>query len=54
VLVGLYVERSLEMVIGILGILKAGGLPLRPPYPQERLSFMLKDAQTPVLLTSSG
>jgi len=53
VLVGLYVERSLEMVIGILGILKAGGayVPLDPAYPQERLSFMLKDAQTPVLLT---
>lgn len=53
VLVGLCVERSLEMVIGILGILKAGGayVPLDPAYPQERLSFMLKDAQTPVLLT---
>jgi amino acid adenylation domain-containing protein len=53
VLVGLYVERSLEMVIGILGILKAGGayVPLDPDYPTERLSFMLEDAQVTVLLT---
>ncbi|WP_445305063.1 amino acid adenylation domain-containing protein [Microcoleus sp. Pol12B4] len=53
VLVGICVERSLEMAIGILGILKAGGayVPLDPGYPPERLVFMLKDAQTPVLLT---
>ncbi|MBD2253936.1 amino acid adenylation domain-containing protein [Nostoc parmelioides FACHB-3921] len=53
VLVGLCVERSLEMIVGLLGILKAGGayLPLDPDYPQERLSFMLEDAQVPVLLT---
>ncbi|MEH2068927.1 MAG: amino acid adenylation domain-containing protein [Nostoc sp.] len=53
VLVGLCVERSLEMVVGLLGILKAGGayLPLDPNYPQERLSFMLEDAQVRVLLT---
>jgi amino acid adenylation domain-containing protein len=53
VLVGLCVERSLEMVIGILGILKAGGayLPLDPTYPAERLAFMLSDSQVPVLLT---
>ncbi|MEH1866379.1 MAG: amino acid adenylation domain-containing protein [Nostoc sp.] len=52
-LVGLCVERSLEMVIGLLGILKAGGayLPLDPDYPTERLSFMLEDAQVSVLLT---
>ena len=52
-LVGICVERSLEMVIGLLGILKAGGayLPLDPAYPRERLEFMLKDAQLPVLLT---
>ncbi|MFY9744254.1 MAG: amino acid adenylation domain-containing protein, partial [Candidatus Sulfotelmatobacter sp.] len=51
--VALCVERSLEMVIGILGILKAGGayVPLDPAYPQERLDFMLADCQTPVLLT---
>jgi amino acid adenylation domain-containing protein len=53
VLVGICVERSLEMAIGILGTLKAGGayVPLDPGYPPERLAFMLKDAQTPVLLT---
>lgn len=53
VLVGVCVERSLEMVIGLLGILKAGGayVPLDPAYPQERLAFMVADAQVPVLLT---
>ncbi|MCG6135477.1 MAG: non-ribosomal peptide synthase/polyketide synthase [Nostoc sp. LLA-1] len=52
-LVGLCVERSLEMVIGLLGILKAGGayVPLDPEYPQERLSFILEDAQVKILLT---
>jgi len=53
VLVGIYMERSLEMVIGLLGILKAGGayVPLDPSYPKERLSFMLSDSQASVLLT---
>jgi len=53
VLVGICMERSLEMVIGLLGVLKAGGayLPLDPTYPAERLAFMLEDAQAPVLLT---
>ena len=53
VLVGICVERSLEMVIGLLGILKAGGayVPLDPAYPKERLAFMLQDAQASVLLT---
>lgn len=53
VLVGICVERSLEMIVGLLGILKAGGayVPLDPAYPQERLAFMLEDTQTPVLLT---
>jgi amino acid adenylation domain-containing protein len=53
VLVGLCVERSLEMVVAILGILKAGGayVPLDPTYPKERLAFMLADAGVPVLLT---
>lgn len=54
-LVGLMVERSFELVIGILGILKTGGayLPLDPSYPDERLAFMLEDTQAPVLLTQS-
>jgi len=53
VLVSICVERSLEMVVGLLGILKAGGayMPLDPAYPKERLAFMLSDAQTSVLLT---
>ncbi|WP_373528143.1 amino acid adenylation domain-containing protein [Nostoc sp.] len=53
VLVGLCVDRSLDMVVGLLGILKAGGayVPLDPEYPPERLSFMLLDAQVSVLLT---
>ena len=53
VLVGICVERSLEMIIGVLGILKAGGayVPLDPTYPKERLSFAIADTQAPVLLT---
>lgn len=56
ILVGICVERSLEMVIGLLGILKAGGayVPLDPSYPPERLSFMLQDAQVPILLTQQA
>ena len=55
VLVGICVERSIEMVVGLLGILKAGGayVPLDPAYPKERLAFMLEDAQPKVLLTQS-
>ena len=53
VLVGICVERSFEMVVGLLGILKAGGayVPLDPGYPKERLSLMLSDSQVYVLLT---
>ncbi|MEO0968652.1 MAG: amino acid adenylation domain-containing protein [Cyanobacteria bacterium J06639_18] len=53
VLVGISVDRSLEMVVGLLAILKAGGayVPLDPTYPRERLSLMLSDAQVSVLLT---
>jgi len=53
VLVGICVERSLEMIVGLLGILKAGGayMPLDPVYPQMRLAFMLSDAEIGVVLT---
>ncbi|PSB17678.1 non-ribosomal peptide synthetase [Phormidesmis priestleyi ULC007] len=53
VLVGICVERSIEMVVGLLGILKAGGayVPLDPTYPQKRLAYMLEDSQVSVLLT---
>ena len=56
VVVGLCVERSPEMLVGLLGILKAGGayLPLDPDYPPERLAFMLEDAGAPVLVTQSA
>jgi amino acid adenylation domain-containing protein len=51
--VGICVERTVEMVVAILGALKAGGayVPLDPTYPRERLAFMLEDAKIPVLLT---
>ena len=50
------VERSLDMLVAILGVLKAGGgyLPLDPAYPKDRRAFMLEDAQVPVLLTETG
>jgi amino acid adenylation domain-containing protein len=53
VLVGLCMERSIEMVVGLLGILKAGGayLPIDPNYPRERIAFVLEDTQVSVLLT---
>jgi amino acid adenylation domain-containing protein len=52
VVVGLCVERSVDLVVGLLGILKAGGayLPLDPSYPPERLNYMMQDAQAPVLI----
>jgi len=55
VLVGLFLERSFELMVGMLGILKAGGayLPLDPTTPMERVGFILQDAQTPVVLTDS-
>jgi surfactin family lipopeptide synthetase C len=54
-LVGICVERSLELVVGLLGILKAGGafVPLDPDYPGDRLAFMLQDAAVRVLLTQA-
>ena len=53
VLVGICVERSLEMVVGLLGILKAGGayLPLDPEYPAERLRYMVEDSRPALLLS---
>jgi amino acid adenylation domain-containing protein len=55
VLVGICVERSLNTIVAPLAVLKAGGayVPLDPAYPQERLSFMLEDAQVQVLLTQT-
>ena len=53
--VGIYVERSIEMMVGLLGILKAGGayVPLDPNYPTERVAIMLEDAHAPVIVTES-
>jgi amino acid adenylation domain-containing protein len=55
-IVGLCVERSLDMIVALIGILKAGAayLPLDPEYPQERLQFMLEDSQFSLLLTQSS
>jgi amino acid adenylation domain-containing protein len=52
--VGICIERSIEMIVGLLGILKAGGayVPLEPAYPKERLQFMLEDAQVSIVLTT--
>ena len=54
VLVGVCLERSTEMMVGLLGILKAGGAyaPLDPSYPKQRLAFILKDTGVPVILTT--
>jgi len=53
VLVGICVERSFDMIVGLLGILKAGGayVPIDPAYPIERIAYMLDDSGLPVLLT---
>ncbi|MGY2192347.1 amino acid adenylation domain-containing protein [Pseudomonas pergaminensis] len=55
VLVGLAVERSIEMVVGLLAVLKAGGayVPLDPEYPRERLAYMLDDSGVKLLLTQA-
>src|SRR5215472_4609027 len=54
VVVGIYLNRSLAMLVASLAVMKAGGayLPLDPTYPAERLTFMLNNAQAPVLVTS--
>uniref|UniRef100_UPI00037F048E non-ribosomal peptide synthetase n=1 Tax=Paenibacillus sp. OSY-SE TaxID=1196323 RepID=UPI00037F048E len=54
-LVGICAERSLEMVVGLLGILKAGGayVPIDPSYPQERINAMLEDTAISVMLTQA-
>ncbi|MGE5341613.1 MAG: amino acid adenylation domain-containing protein [Candidatus Omnitrophota bacterium] len=54
-IVGLKIDRSIEMIIGILGILKAGGayLPIDPEYPQERVDYILKDSNAELLLTQN-
>jgi amino acid adenylation domain-containing protein len=56
VLVGIAVERSLEMVIGLLAIIKAGGayVPLDPAFPEERLAFMMEDSQLKVVVTQGN
>jgi len=55
-LVGVCLQRSIEMIVGLLASLKAGGayLPLDPDYPTERIEYMLQDAQVPVLLTTAA
>ena len=55
-LVALCMERSIEMIVGLLGILKAGGayVPLDPSYPKKRLAFMLTDSRSPVLITQQA
>ncbi len=52
-IVGIKMERSVEMIVGILGVLKAGGayLPMEPGYPQDRIDFMMNDSGAPLLLT---
>jgi amino acid adenylation domain-containing protein len=56
VLVAICVERSLEMIVGLLGILKSGGayVPIDPSYPADRVVFMLTDANAPVILTQKA
>jgi len=56
VMVGVFVERSLDMIVALLGVMKAGGayVPMDPTYPAERISFVLNDASVPVLLTQEA
>ncbi|MBZ9636378.1 non-ribosomal peptide synthase/polyketide synthase [Clostridium sp. FP1] len=54
-IVGIMVERSIEMIVGIMGILKAGGayLPIDPEYPEERIKYVLNDSNASILLTQN-
>ncbi|MCB0167536.1 MAG: amino acid adenylation domain-containing protein, partial [Anaerolineae bacterium] len=56
ILVGLWLDRSVDMLVGLLGILKAGGayVPLDPTYPQDRLAFMIEDAGLSFMITHSS
>ncbi|MFC2146114.1 amino acid adenylation domain-containing protein, partial [Acidobacteriota bacterium] len=55
-IVGIMINRSIEMIVGILGVLKAGGayLPIDPGFPEERIKYMLKDSNTKFLVTTPG
>ena len=54
--VGVYVHRSTDLIVAVLGVLKSGGayLPLDPAYPAERLRYMIQDSETPVVLASAA
>src|SRR5207249_4177512 len=51
--IGICMERSLDLIVGLMGILKAGGayMALDPEYPRERLAYMVDDAKSPIVLT---
>ena len=55
-IVGIMVDRSMEMIIGIMGVLKAGGayLPIDPSYPRDRIEYMLKDSNCSIMLSQQG
>ena len=55
-IIGIMLERSIEMIIGMMGILKAGGayMPIDPDYPQERIDYMIQDSNAKILLTNKS
>src|SRR5581483_902658 len=55
VLIGIFVDRSMDMLVALLGVLKSGAayVPLDPAYPMERIGFILQDAKAPILLTQN-